>query len=116
MTFKIFAGAMVACSVCFVLVMIYWQRMILSNKEQELATRVARALHDLGGSATAKEIRRRIYRDGGPLEALEDVRWNLRLMQAEGTVRVRYVDQPAGDASIKAEPLYTLTPRTAPQE
>jgi hypothetical protein len=116
MTFKIFACAMVACSICFVLVMIFWQRMILADKEQELATRVARALHEIGRSATAQEIRRKIYRDGGALEAIEDIRWSLRLMEIEGTVRVTLGARLALNGAVVDAPVYTLTPRVGSSE
>jgi hypothetical protein len=112
MTLKILGAAIAACAIAALLALLLWRAYLRRHDEQILATRVARALHELGGSATASAIRRRVYHDGGRLEHLSDIRWNLRLMEIEGTVRVTLGARLALDGAVIDAPVYTFTPRS----
>lgn len=112
MTLKILGVAIAGCAIFLLLLWLLWRAYLKRHDEQLLATRVVRALHALGGSATAHAIRRRVYLDGGRLEHLSDIRWNLRLMQAEGTVRVSIGSRLSVDGIVVDAPIYTFTPRS----
>lgn len=103
------ALGLVACIIIMV-----WRSYLERHDRQVLATRVMMACHELPGARTAEEIHRHILKVHRYACSMGDVRVNLEIMAAEGTLATERDYRPTGNhAQMVHVRTYALTPRHA---